>query len=239
MSLSRTNAWIAGTVAVCVLLSAAAWFLLIAPTRANAAELRETTESTAASNDQLQIKVNQLAAQNETLDEKRAELAVVREAMPADPDLALLNRKLEAEAAAAGVTLMRVAPGAAVPVVAPTPVAVAPVEGESADAAAAATPAPTPASSVLAIPVSLDVIGPFANVSSFLQAVQTKLGRDFLVQSLNVVAEDPAEASGAKPATANGDVTMTITGSVFVLPETAAAAAAPTAPDAGTGSTDS
>ena len=59
-----------------------------------------------------------LQAQFATLDQKEAELAKVREAMPQDPELAELNRRLEAEALSSKVTLMRVTPSsplAAVP----------------------------------------------------------------------------------------------------------------------------
>ncbi len=219
MSLNRTNTWVAGTVVVCVLLSVAAWFLLIAPTRAEAAQLRDTTATTAMSNDQLAAEIETLKAQFETIEDRRAELADVREAMPIEPKLADLNRKLEAEAAAAGVTLMRVAPGAAAPVVTAAPLPAAPVEGEAgATGETGAVAAPAPSSTLLSIPLTIDVVGPFADVSSFLQAVQTDLGRDVLVQSLSVLAEDAAPASGAKPAVANGDVSLTLTGQIFVLP---------------------
>lgn len=238
MSLSRANVWIAGTVAVCVLLSAAAWFLLISPTRADAAQLRDDTAATAASNEQLAQQIAVLEAQFATIEQKRADLAVVRAAMPADPELADLNRKLEAQAIAAGVVLMRVTPGAPTVVVAPVAVAAAPVDGAAPDAATAAPAVPAPASNLLAIPVTIELIGPFANASAYLEALQQDLGRDFLVEGLNAVAEVEAPATGAKPAVRNGDVTMTITGKVFVLPETVTAPAT-SVPDAGTGSTDS
>ena len=59
--------------------------------------------------------------------------------------------------------------------------------------------------------------------------------RAFLVQTLTVQAETAAEAAGGKPATENGDVSMTIAGSVFVL-QSAPAATAPANP-AGTATT--
>lgn len=241
MTLSKTRLWIAGTVALCLVLTAAAWFLVISPTRAEAAELRTQRADTAVSNDQLQARIDTLVAQFATLDQKRAELAVVQEAMPQDPELALLNRKLEAESLTSGVVLMRVTPGAAVaavaaPAPAPVPAEGAATEGAATDGTAAAA---VPTSTLQAIPVVVEVVGPFADVSTYLQGIQERLGRDFLIESLNVVAEKPAAATGAKPAVTNGDVTMTITGKVFVLPAAAATTSPTVADTAGAGTTDS
>lgn len=237
--MSKTRLWIAGTVVLCLALSAAAWFLLISPTRAEAAELRTQRTDAAASNDQLAAKIEVLKAQFATLDQKEAELAKVREAMPQDPELAELNRKLEAESLSARVTLMKVTPSAPVAAVAAVPTAPAEgttTDGTTTDGAAAATAAPV--NPLVGIPVVVEVVGPFANATTFLAGVQERLGRDYLVEGLSVVAEKPAARTGAKPAVANGDVTMTITGRVFVLPDTVTTP--PTVPDAtGADTTDS
>lgn len=240
MTMPKTRLWIAGTMALCLALTAAAWFLVISPTRAEAAELRTQRADTAASNDQLQARIDTLVAEFATLGQKRAELAEVKVAMPQDPELAVLNRKLEAEALASTVVLMRVTPGAAVSM-APAPVAAAPVEGTTTEGAATdgATATPTPTSTLQGIPVVVEIVGSFANTSGYLQGIQERLGRDFLVESLNVVAEKPTAATGAKPAVANGDVTMTITGKVFVLPAAAATPSTTVADTAGAGTTDS
>lgn len=242
--MSKTRLWIAGTVVLCLALSAAAWFLLISPTRAEAAELRTQRTDAAASNDQLAAKIEVLKAQFATLDQKEAELAKVREAMPQDPELAELNRKLEAESLSARVTLMKVTPSAPIAAVAAVPTAPAEgtttdgttTDGTTTDGAAAATAAPV--NPLVGIPVVVEVVGPFANATTFLAGVQERLGRDYLVEGLSVVAEKPAASTGAKPAVANGDVTMTITGRVFVLPDTVTTP--PTVPDAtGADTTDS
>ena len=120
--------------------------------------------------------------------------------MPQDPELALLNRKLEAESLTSGVVLMRVTPGAAVaavaaPAPAPMPAEGAATEGAATDGTAAAA---VPISTLQAIPVVVEVVGPFADVSTYLQGIQERLGRDFLIESLNVVAEKPAAADGCQ-----------------------------------------
>lgn len=226
MSLSKTNAWVAGTVAVCLVLALAAWFLLIAPKRAEAAETREQTAAAQAANAQLELKIAELQAQFAELPQRQAELAAIKQAMPEHALLPTLVRALDDKADAAGVTLMSLTPSAPVAVVAADAAAVALAPAEAATDTTTSTPAgeaaapevAAPSPDILAaVPVSISVVGNFFNVKAFLESVQTELSRDYLVQGLSIVAETEAEASGGKPAVKNGDVTMTITGSVFVL----------------------
>lgn len=251
-SLTRTKAWVAGTVVLCLLLALASYFLLIAPKRAEAADLDLQTESTRSSNAVLEAKVAELEAQFAALPEREAELAAVRRALPQDAAIPTLVRDLDALTAASAVTLMSLTPGVATPVVDPTAVAAAPAapadgaapaEG-AAEGAAPAAPTDPAAAAVapsgdvlLGLPVSVVVVGGFAEAETFLEKLQTELARAFLVSGLTVTAEKTAApASGGKPAVDVGDVTMTITGSVFVLqtPEAAADPGAVAAPGAAT-----
>jgi hypothetical protein len=220
MTNSKSRTWIAGTVVLSLLISLAGWFLLIDPKRAEAAELQQQALDTQASNQQLRTRISQLEAQFAELPQRRAELAEVRQAMPEDPALPTLIRDLDAMAASTGVTLMSLTPSEPVALTAPA-------------AGAAATEAPAGTGSlVLSVPVSLVLVGDFFRSETFLRQLQADMTRAFLVQGLTVQTEKGGEASGGKPATKNGDVTMTVTGSVFVLRD--AAAAAPSAPAAGT-----
>jgi type IV pilus assembly protein PilO len=246
MTHSKTRTWVAGTVVLCLLLSLAAWFLLIGPKRAEAAELEQQTVDTRSSNDQLKARIEQLKLQFAELPQRQAELAEIKQAMPGDPALPTLVRELDTMATSSGVTLMSLAPGPPATVAQPqaTPTAApAPAEGEDAAAegestgAAATPPAPAAPSTVLvSVPVNLVVVGDFFKAELFLKDLQADMKRAFLVQSLSVQAEKEGEAGGGKPATKNGDVTMTITGSVFVLktadtaPATTPAPAATTTP---------
>lgn len=112
-----------------------------------------------------------------------------------------------------------------------------PAEGtEGADASAdpaatGQTATPVGAGMVLvSVPVNLTVVGDFFKSELFLKELQAEMQRAFLVQSLTVQTEKDGEASGGKPATKNGDVTMTITGSVFVLKAAQTAQTLPAAP---------
>jgi Tfp pilus assembly protein PilO len=234
--MTKTRTWVAGTVVLCLLLSVAAWFLLIAPQRAAAAEFTEQAEAARAQNAQLQAKIAELKAQFAELPQRKAELAALKAAMPEEPALAALTRDLQAQADAAGVTLMSIAPAPAVAVVDPAAVAAAAAAAAPADPAAeGAAPAPAAApvaqDVLAAVPLTVTVVGSFDGASTFVKGVQTSLTRSYLLTGLNVVAEaDAAPAAGGKPAVANGDVTMTVTGSVFVLKPAATAAATTVAP---------
>ncbi len=222
LSLSKTTAWVAATVALCLVVTLAAWFLLIAPKRADAAETRVQTAATQAANAQLQLEIAELKAQFAELPQRQAELAAVKQAMPEAAQLPTLVRDLDAKAIAAGVTLMTLTPGTTVALAGVGAEVAAPVDpaldtatttpaGGAADVAAPTT------DTLAAIPVVITVVGNFFNAETFLKSVQTELSRDYLVQGLSIVAEKKADAGGGKPAVTNGDVTMTITGSVFVL----------------------
>lgn len=236
MASSKTRLWVLGTAVLSVLIVVAAYFLLIGPKRAEAADLQQQTAETASSNAQLESRIEQLKAQFAELPQRQAELAVIKQAMPEDAALPTLVRELDTRSAASGVTLMSLTPGAPVAVTPPAaPAPAAPAAETSGDDATGTTPAPaaTPAPTdlLVSIPVSMVVVGDFYEAELFLKDLQTQMPRAFLVTTLNVQTEKDAEASGGKPATKNGDVTMTITGSVFVLkPAAAAPPAAPATP---------
>ncbi|MFC5999784.1 hypothetical protein ACFP6A_13775 [Quadrisphaera sp. GCM10027208] len=92
----------------------------------------------------------------------------------------------------------------------------------------AATATPVGAGMVLvSVPVTLTTVGDFFASEMFLKDLQAEMTRAFLVQNLSITTEPGGEASGGKPATENGDITTTISGSVFVLKTADAAPAAP------------
>ncbi|UER54171.1 hypothetical protein HJG43_06040 [Kineosporiaceae bacterium SCSIO 59966] len=256
MFATRTRVWVTGTVLLAVLISVAGWFLLISPKRAEAAELEQQTEATELSNQQLEARIAQLKEQFAELPQYQAELAAIQQAMPQDPALPTLVRTLDDMADRHEVTLMSLAPGQPATVQQPTPTAPAApaedgaaegAEGEAGDADAAGDPAaedpaadpaapadpaatatPVGAGMVLvSVPVTLTTVGDFFASEMFLKDLQAEMTRAFLVQNLSITTEPGGEASGGKPATQNGDITTTISGSVFVLKTADAAPAAP------------
>ncbi len=229
MRLTKSQLWISGTALVCAVIVLAGWFLLIAPKRAEAADLRDQTASAVQVNDQLEVRIEQLKAQYAELPQRKAELAAIKLAMPEDAQLATLTRDLTAMATASGVTLMKIEPGVVTPMV----TTVAP-------AATAPAPRVEPAEGADALPRPLRhehhersvgdagrrsrSLGPFDAAEAFVKALQTG-DRRYLVDGLLSTAEKPAVASAGRPATVNGDVTLKLTGRVFVLAPVATAAA--------------
>ncbi len=221
MTATSTRTWTAAALALALVLTTATWLLLIGPERADALALREQAADAEAVNVGLQARTEQLRAQLADLPAKRAELTAVREAMPQDAELPELLRTLDRYADDSAVTLMGVSPGA--PVVATTatePVATTPPVATGAVGEAAPVVDPSVPVTV-EVPLSMTVIGGFFAVESFLERVQSDMDRALLVTGVSMTAEAPGEATGGRPATVSGDVTLTITGKVFVLRDAA------------------
>lgn len=230
MLATRTARWTAGTALVCLVLLVATWFLLVSPRLANAAEIREQTESARSGNDALELQIAQLKAQFAELPEKKAELAAIYAQMPAAAAMPEMVRTLDAAAAASGVVLREVQPLAATEVAAAVAAATAtdaaPATGdassettaspETADATATTDPA-SAGPRIVAIPLSVTVEGDYFETVAFLKRLQTDIPRVFLVDALKVTT-----SSGSQTA-ADGEVTLVIGGRIFALPDTAAA----------------
>ncbi len=221
MSLSKTRAWVAGTVVVCLLLTVAAWFLLISPKRAEAADLNAQTVTAQENNDRTRLEIDQLKAEFAKLAQHQYDLAALREALPLDDKENVMIRSLDAAAAASGVALDSIA--------ATAPTGAAAAAPAPAPAAGGTTPAPAAQVSVVQIPVTIVVTGPYQGSLEFLKQLQTSVGRDYLVSGLTISEAQLDGNSDVDSARAEGWVTMTITGSMFALPESALAAAAPAA----------
>ncbi|MGJ7452031.1 hypothetical protein [Aquipuribacter sp. MA13-13] len=111
-------------------LSAASWFLLIQPERAEAAETREQTVAAEQANAQLEIRIEQLRQEYADLPARQAELAAIRQALPEEPALAALIRDINTAAVDSGIVVDAVTTGAASAVV--DPEALTAVEGDAA-----------------------------------------------------------------------------------------------------------
>ena len=73
--------------------------------------------------------------------------------------------------------------------------------------------------------MSVTVIGSYDNTLAFLSDLQTATPRLFLVSGFSATGQQDAAASGGKPKTSVGDQQLVITGFLYVLPDTNAAAA--------------
>ncbi|WP_298989371.1 hypothetical protein [uncultured Pseudokineococcus sp.] len=242
MRLTRTTAWIGGAALLGLVLVAAAWLLLVGPRQQLAADLREQTASTAGQNELLTAQVRRLEEQLGDVPTTRAEVAALREQVPADAQLPALLRQVTELSDLAGAELTGVTPtepadasadaAAAAPTEAP---ADAPADA-SADGTAATSPAPTDQTApggVQVVPVALTATGSFAQLQELLRLVQVDLPRALLVRSVSLTA---GEGEGA--------LQLSVSADALVLPTTpqeeqlvalAAAGTTATAADGGTG----
>jgi type IV pilus assembly protein PilO len=159
MLTTRTARWSAVTGLVCVIVLVATWFVLVAPRRSEAADLDDQRAQAESVNVGLQAQIAQLQRQFGDLPARRAELAKIRTELPPSADVANLVRSLSGLADDAGVDLTSITPAAATTLM----------------------PASGAAPAVVAIPVTLEVRGPYVENALFLRYVQTKLKRVFLL----------------------------------------------------------
>ena len=112
--MTATKRWLFGAIAAAVVVAMGGWFLLIAPKRAEIADLQAQAEAQEQSNSQDRTELAVLKQQNKELPEKQAELAALREKIPASEDLPSYIRELQTLAGKSGVTLTEMTPSAPV-----------------------------------------------------------------------------------------------------------------------------
>jgi Tfp pilus assembly protein PilO len=187
MTMRRSTVWTLVTAAIALLVLVGAWFLLLGPQRAEAADLATQRSAVAEQNDRLALNQAQLQAELEQLPARKAQLAAILASMPDDSQLPQLLRQLQSSAENTGVALTSVVPGTA--------------------AAYDATRAP----GVVSVPVAVTVAGSLAEVELYLKQLQADSTRYFLVDSVTLTAG----AGGVSGSSA--DLTAVIAGKVFVL----------------------
>jgi Tfp pilus assembly protein PilO len=219
--MDKLKQWVALTVVACLAIVAAGWFLLVAPKRSEAADLRAQAEEQVAANAKLNGQLQVLKAQAKDLPKEQAKLAAVTAKIPSDPALPSLVRSLLEAAERAGVELVSITPGAPTVIEAPAPAA--PVADEDAvaqqgpAARKSAAAAPSPAGQLAGIPLSVDVVGEYFEVQQFFGAVE-ELTRAIRVESLQMTpGESPAATNPDADAVAEGRrLAATVTGFAYM-----------------------
>ncbi|KSW28994.1 type 4a pilus biogenesis protein PilO [Cellulomonas sp. B6] len=248
MAGSKRSTWIGGTALAGVALGAGAWFLAISPAFDAAAEVREQTSQTVQRNDLLEMQVTKLAADYAKLDQYKAELAALQVQIPTTARLADLTRQIAQIAESRGVTITALAPAPpqlVVPPVAAAPAAPATTDagagtdgtepaagGAGGEAAPVASPDVVVPAGLVAVPLSLTVVGTYDATVAFVGDLQGALPRLVLVTDLTGTSQEETEAGGGKPATARGDQEIVLSAFAYVLPDPAAGATAPEQPAA-------
>jgi Tfp pilus assembly protein PilO len=206
--MSKAKAWIGLSALAVVLILAGGWFTLVAPQRADAADLRTQTESTEQQIVGLQARLRDLEEKKQNLPALRAELEAISKKLPDDPSLPPMIRALTAAARTAGVTLKSISPS--------TPTAL-PAAGK----------AGAPEISVIELAVVAE--GDYFATERFVSALE-QLERGFLVKGFSL-----AGGGGSSSAPATGKLNLTIQGQVFVS-TASTTASAPTGTGATTSS---
>lgn len=235
---TKTGSWIGGTVIVAVLAGVAAWFLVLAPRLENIEAIKGETVAVKDQNDILELKIEKLKVEFAKLDDYKAEIAALQVQIPTAAALADYAREVATAAEANSVVVTSWAPGAPLsfmpvgPVAAPAPDAGA-VDDPDADPAAGSAgvaPGAVQIPGFVAMPFNMTVVGTYNNAQGFLTQLQTGTQRLFLVTNLVGNGQQQAEASAGRPATAPGDIELTVTGFTYVLEDQLNGPAAPAEP---------
>lgn len=217
MTVTRKWSLMAGLLVVAIFL--ASWFLLISPRRSEAASLRSQATEQDAANARLQQKIAQLQSQAQDLPKEQARLAAIKVQIPENPALPALIRDLSGAAKKSGLSLDSLAPAkpvAIVSAVAPAATPATTTGTKSSSTTETATPvAPqAPPATLFQIPVTVGATGSYFEIEQFINKVED-LKRAFLVTGLTV---GPAKSSGTSAAATTDELTVTITGRVFLSP---------------------
>jgi len=178
--MTRTRKWSLVSALLVVVILLAGWFLLVAPKRTSADDLRAQAAAQQVRNDGLKAQIAQLQAQQKGLPQQQAVIADVQQRLPQNPELPALIRSLSSMAAAAGVDVHTLTP------VAPLASAAQPPAG--AVGAAGQT--------LQVIAINMEVDGTYFNVERFLNKMES-LKRALLVTGITLNVNATQAAPGA------------------------------------------
>jgi len=219
--MTRARQWSVLTAVACLAVMAAGWFILVKPQRSHASSLRDQASQVDQSNQALQAQIAHLRAQAKDLPAQQRTLAKIATQVPDSPALPTLIRQLSAAADSAGVNLVSLNPGQ--PALVQSPVAAPATTGTSpaATGTSPAAPATAPGAMLASIPLQVQIQGSYFNLESFFQAIET-LPRAMLVTQFSAA---PVQAGGSPggQTVAPGTLNVTLTASVFMSPNAAAA----------------
>jgi Tfp pilus assembly protein PilO len=230
--MNDTRKWSMAATVLVLAIVAAGWFLLVAPKRSEASDLKAQAVQQDQANTDLEAKLAELKAQKADIPKQQARLAVFRRQIPDNPALPSLVRNLSTAAKDVGVSLDQLSPAAPVAVVSTSPVAVAPDPAATTDASStessdttSTTPAPAPvapAPTLYQVPLSLGVTGSYFELEQFVNRLEG-LKRSLLVTGFTI---GPASSDAAEP----NDLTVNIQGRVFIAPPVEATTTTTVAP---------
>jgi Tfp pilus assembly protein PilO len=210
--MSKVRQWVVITAVVVLVILAGGYLLLVKSQKSKVADLHEQTTAQLQTNQVLLTQIEQLQAEQSQLPAQQQALQKFSTQIPDAANEPTLIRQLSSAARGAGVDLQSISPSA------PTPVTVAAPSAQSLGAA------PPSALALNSLPLSLSVVGSYANVESFFQTLE-KLPRSLLITAFSITPGGTA-VTGGQPSggtSPNGKVTVSISAQVFFTPQAAAA----------------
>ena len=203
--MTRRQQLLAGTVALCLVIVAAGYFLLAQPRRDEVKQIKDGVVAQSSTNASMRAQVSSLQAIQAQLPAQRRQVDQLSSKVPTDPALVTLIRQLSQAATASNVTLSGI-----------VPTRPAPIEG---------------AAGLSGLQLSLTVNGDYVSLEQFQIALE-RLQRSFLVSQVTFAENNGSSTgtgattpAGAAATTDAAGITATIIGRV--LTGTAGAGASP------------
>jgi Tfp pilus assembly protein PilO len=109
---NRTTQWSLGAGLLCIVILAASWFMLISPRRATAADVHDQAVSADSQAILLDAKIAQLKTQFAGLAKQQASLKTIKAQLPPGADIPAFVRVLQSISAQSGAALSSITPGA-------------------------------------------------------------------------------------------------------------------------------
>lgn len=243
----KVRAWTMGTLVVCLIILVAVWFLVASPLWSSASEANSAASDQESQNDTQRDQVARLKAQFEKMDQYEALLTDLRVQVPTTLEHAEFQRQFAALADEHGVTVSNLSfsdstkvdltveqaaqlgkPLASVAVPDPsTPSSDADStsSGGSSSSQAGDQTATGTADSGSAlkfsnfylVPVTMEVRGAYSDVLALVKSVQSSSKRIMLITSLKGEGMTASEAEDGQTAVKDGDLSLTISGTLSVL----------------------
>ncbi|HWA66088.1 MAG TPA: type 4a pilus biogenesis protein PilO [Mycobacteriales bacterium] len=216
--MTPTRRWLVIGVVTALVVLLAGWVLVVKPQKSKVSDLNAQTATQVSANNLLLTQISALQSEQKELPQQQLALQKFSTEIPDSTAEPTLVRQLTAAAQHADVELVSIAPGSVAPVSATAAATTSSTLGSAAPAAAG---------SLDELPVALSVIGSYANVESFFNAIE-HLPRAMLVTSFSVCPEvssgvgtpcqGPAEP--ANKVAPPGSVGVALSGDVFFTPTT-------------------
>jgi type IV pilus assembly protein PilO len=171
--MTKMRQWSLMTVIAVVIVLAGGWMLLVKPQRSNISSVKAQAVTQQQANQVLLQQITARQAQQKQLPHEQAQLQKLATQIPTVPNEPEMIRTLQSAASGAGVNLLSLTPGSVTTITA------------AASSTGTATLPSTAAGTLVELPISISVVGSYANLESYYLLLE-KLPRALLVTQFSV-----------------------------------------------------